>query len=383
MTREIELCATRRRPAANAALAFFMTMAVAAGVPPLESRAAAIAISSGDVMSARTITGVNTPSANCAGVQIGDFVSDFWPAPGNGQTTGSGVVSCSDMSVFQGKPFAILSAKDTAKVGVSIVESFKAGYPGFTTLEAGEAFLYNRFVKGAGKVPAGRAMASATSPSGSVASASAGQVLIEGKFVGSAVARYPRVKGEDEKGLAIGIVNDPFDLSPASLGIPGLVNIFIGDTTDPTDQLMLQASDPGDFATATYTLGIGHATFLGLTIGITSDTTSVSNATFDITDFDAGSLGWADQASFLSALMSDFTWNPSTDTLSETVPFLLNPNPLQITADDTILVYNYTAAAGSVVPEPSTLSLLAAGLGSAFFWRRRSRASPTDPCGAT
>jgi hypothetical protein len=382
MTGRIEVSAAQSWSTAKVGLAFIMAMTAAIGMPWRESQAAAIAITSGDAMPAGAVTGVNAPSANCAGVQIGDFASGFWPAPGNGRTTGSGVVSCSDMSVFQGKPFAILSAKDTAKVGVSIVESFKAGYPGFTTLQAGEAFLYNRFVNGAGKVPAGRAIASATSPSGSVASASANQTLINGKFVGSAVARYPRVKGEDENGLAIGIVNDPFDLSPASPGMPGSVAVFLGDTTDPTDQLMLQASEPGDFATATYTLGIGSDTFLGLTIGITSDTDSVGNATFDVTDFDAASLGWADRTRFLSALTSDFTWDPSSHTLSETAPFLLNLNPLQITADDTILVYNYTGAAGSIVPEPSTLALLAAGFGSVLLWRRRSHASPADRCGA-
>jgi hypothetical protein len=225
-------------------------------------------------------------------------------------------------------------------------------------------------------VPAATAMASASTPKGSVASASAAQSSVFGLiYVGTASGSYrrvpalPGVPGEPFPGLGIGIVNDPFDLSPTSLGMPGSVDVYLGDTTNPANQLSLQASERGDFATATYTLGIGSDTFLGLTIGITSDTTSVSSTVFDVTDFDATALGWADKTSFLTALTSDFTWDPSTSTLSEIAPFLLDRNPLQITADDTILTYNFTGAAGAVVPEPNTLALMALGITMAALFR--------------
>lgn len=372
MTGGIEASAARNRPVCKAGIAFVMAVVAAVGMPWHEASAVAIATSPGAAVTNGTMTGVNAPSANCAGAQVGNFVSAFWPNPGNGRTTGSGVVSCSDMSQFLSKPFPILNAADTAKVGAAILRAFPAGYAGQTRRQAGENFLYNRFVNGAGKVPAGTAMASASSPSGSVASASASQAAAGAVFRGTATAGYARVQREPINGLGVGIVNDPFDLSPAVTGTPGSVDVYIGDTTDPTDLLTLQASEPGDFATATYTLGIGDAIYLGLTIGIDNNTTSVASAEFDITAFDASNLGWSDQASFMNSLTADFTWNPATATLSELAPFLLNLNPLPITANDTILVYNYTAAAGAV-PEPNTLFVLAVGVGSAAFWRRRQR----------
>jgi hypothetical protein len=360
------------------------------------ANASTIAISTGKVDTKGVTAGAAAPSAVCAGVEIGD--STFVPAPGDGRTTGSGVTGCSDTTQFQGKPFPILNAKDTAAVGAAVLKSFPPGtdsryrvfvsanppgcqdivplpdncvlkFRNMTTKEAGEAFLYNRQINAGGKGPL-NAAASMTSPSGSVASASATQSQVGTAFVGSATARYNRVRFEPIGGLAIAIVNDPLDLLPESLGTPGTVSVYIGDPDDPSSRLRLQASDPDEFAMATYTLALGDTTLLGLLIGITADTKSVSDATFIFTDFDASILGYSDPFTFLNNfLIPDLTWDPTTGTLSQIDPLLLNVRPIQI-IDETILTYNYTAEAGSIgVSEPTSIILFLTGC-AAFCGRK-------------
>jgi hypothetical protein len=168
-----------------------------------------------------------------------------------------------------------------------------------------------------------------------------------------------------EVAFSVAAINDPITVAPISSGSPGQVNLSIGSG------FMLQATNPGDFASAYFEIGTSQlGTLAAFDIGVNASTTSLSDATYDILTLNPA-MGFADNASFVNYLDGFLTFDDTTHTLSATGSIPLYTDVF--TSPDTI-TFDTGAVVGSA-PEPSSLMLLGLGgaLAVAHSVRRRRR----------
>lgn len=152
-------------------------------------------------------------------------------------------------------------------------------------------------------------------------------------------------------GFAAGIVNDPLTVTGS------------GTVAFDLSTLLLEATQPGDFADAFIELGSSvTGDLLSLDVHIDSSTTSLSNVqfTFDIYN---PLLGFATSDAFLANVLDpNLTFNPLTHQLTANSVFALFNLPISPSEGDVDLTFNYGSfAGGTSTPEPRSLGLLSIG----------------------